>query len=272
MSHTNPLVLQVHLAGAEPYELGDEIWQQSLPDAIRVEAETIADYADRDLLPLPGQAGRVAVRDGIVAEMTAALWHAGDTYTAPDGIAYTLTNQAQLDLPIREDTLAPLSSAKTAPVVEEVLRFEDLPVGSSATRCAVVRWSDGTESQALAWYGDEILICEGDLIGKTQPSFGPCTSAEIATGCSPDSATATESASYGRVHEIALSGGCRSGVRGAVDPHLPQIPVGVNSRVDQREDLTGPIDPARAGKHRNAPAVDIADAMPLTIATLTDVQ
>ena len=40
--------------------------------------------------------------------MTAALSHAGDTYTAPDGIAYTLNAQPQLDLPTREDTLAPM--------------------------------------------------------------------------------------------------------------------------------------------------------------------
>ena len=55
-----------------------------------------------------------------------------------------------------------MSPAQPTPVVEEVLRFEDLPVGSSGSRGAFVRWSDGTESQALAWYGDEILICEGD--------------------------------------------------------------------------------------------------------------
>ena len=127
MSHSNPLILQVHLAGAEPYEIGDEIWQQSLADAIRAEAETIADYAGPDLLPLPGRAGRVALRDRVIAEMTAALRQAGDTYTAPDGIAYTLTDQAQLDLPAREDTLAPMSPAQPAPIVEEVLRFEDLP-------------------------------------------------------------------------------------------------------------------------------------------------
>jgi hypothetical protein len=89
MSHRTPLILQVHLAGAERYQIGDEIWQQSLADAIRAEAETIAHYADPNLFPLPGQAGRVAVRDRIDAEMTAALRHAGDTYTAPDGIAYT---------------------------------------------------------------------------------------------------------------------------------------------------------------------------------------
>jgi hypothetical protein len=168
MSHISPLILQVHLAGAEPYELGNEIWQQSLGDAVRAEAEMVADYAGPDLLRLSDPAGRLALRDWVVAEMTAALRDVGDTYTAPDGIAYTLTGQAQLDLPASEDTLASMSPAPSAPVVEQVVRFEDLPLGSSATRAAIVRWSDGTESQALAWYGDEILVCEGDLLGKTQ--------------------------------------------------------------------------------------------------------
>jgi hypothetical protein len=68
MNQRNPLILQVHLAGAEPYEL----WQQSLPDAIRAEAE-ITDHADPDLLHMPGQAGRVVLQDRVIAEMTAAL-------------------------------------------------------------------------------------------------------------------------------------------------------------------------------------------------------
>jgi hypothetical protein len=169
VSPSNPLILQVHVPGAEPYVIGDEIWQQPLSDAIRVEAETIADYAGPGLLPLPGPAGRVALRNHVLIEMTAALRQAGDTYTTPDGVAYTLTDSAQrLDLPAPGDRLAPMSRAQSAPVVEEVLRFEDLPLGSSATRAAVVRWSDGTEGQALVWYGDEILFCEGDLLGKTQ--------------------------------------------------------------------------------------------------------
>lgn len=53
-------------------------------------------------------------------------------------------------------------------MVEEVLRFEDLPIGSLASRRAVVRWSDGTEGEALRWYGDEVMICEGDLIAQTR--------------------------------------------------------------------------------------------------------
>jgi hypothetical protein len=53
-----------------------------------------------------------------------------------------------------------------SPTVEEVLSFEDLPLGSLASRPAVVRWSDGTDGEALRWYGDEVLICEGDLIGR----------------------------------------------------------------------------------------------------------
>jgi hypothetical protein len=55
-----------------------------------------------------------------------------------------------------------------SPTVEEVLSFEDLPLGSLASRRAVVRWSDGTYGEALRWYGDEVLICEGDLIDKTR--------------------------------------------------------------------------------------------------------
>lgn len=168
MTYSDPLTLHVHVPGAEPYELGDEIWQQPLPDAIRAEAEIIADYAGPDLLCMPSQATRPALRNLVIAEMTAALRQAGHTYTAPDGVAYTLTDEAQLDLPTRQDTLACMSPANPAPTVEEVLRFEDLPIGSLATRGAFVRWSDGTEGQALAWYGDEILICEGDLLGKTQ--------------------------------------------------------------------------------------------------------
>jgi hypothetical protein len=57
---------------------------------------------------------------------------------------------------------------ETAVTVTEVLRFEDLPIESMATRRAVVRWSDGSEGEALRWYGDEVLVCEGDLIGKTK--------------------------------------------------------------------------------------------------------
>jgi hypothetical protein len=37
-----------------------------------------------------------------------------------------------------------------------------------ASRRAVVRWSDGTESEAVRWYSDETMFCEGDLVGKTQ--------------------------------------------------------------------------------------------------------
>ncbi|MGA8339576.1 MAG: hypothetical protein WB761_32860 [Solirubrobacteraceae bacterium] len=57
---------------------------------------------------------------------------------------------------------------QAAVVVEEVLRFEDLPVGSMASRRAVVRWSDGSESEAVRWFDDEVLVSEGDLVGKTR--------------------------------------------------------------------------------------------------------
>lgn len=54
-----------------------------------------------------------------------------------------------------------------SPTVEEVVRFENLPFGALGTRRAVTRWSDGSVSEAMRW-GGGILICEGDLIGKTR--------------------------------------------------------------------------------------------------------
>ena len=46
--------------------------------------------------------------------------------------------------------------------VVEVVRFEDLPAGSLASRRAVVRWSDATVGECLRWYSDEVLVSEGD--------------------------------------------------------------------------------------------------------------
>ena len=62
----------------------------------------------------------------------------------------------------------PMSPSEPTPTVTEILRFEDLPLGSRGTRRAVARWSDGSEGAALTWYADEILVCEGDLLGKTR--------------------------------------------------------------------------------------------------------
>jgi hypothetical protein len=52
--------------------------------------------------------------------------------------------------------------------VVEVLRFEDPSRDSLASRRAIVGCSDGTKGEALRWHHDEVLICEGDLIGKTR--------------------------------------------------------------------------------------------------------
>jgi hypothetical protein len=50
-----------------------------------------------------------------------------------------------------------VTASESSPTVVEVLRFEDLPLGSRGSRRAVVRWSDGSEGEALTWYADEIL-------------------------------------------------------------------------------------------------------------------
>jgi hypothetical protein len=162
------MILKVHLQGAASYDVGDEIWQESLSDAIHAEAETIAGYAGSDLLESPGQAHRDALRDQIVEEMTSALVSVGDRYRAPDGVRYSLIEQAAPDPPSGDGRLSAMHTRPSEPIVEEVLRFEDLPIGSAGTRRAVVRWSDGTEDAPMTWYDDEILVCEGDLVGHTR--------------------------------------------------------------------------------------------------------
>jgi hypothetical protein len=153
------MILRVHLQGAASYDVGDEIWQVALSDAIQAQAESIVYSAGSDLL----DSGPTQLRGRIIAEMSQALSRVGDTYRAPDRVLYSLIEPAAVE---DDDTLTAVSSS--APVVEEVLRFENLPVGSLGTRRAVVRWSDGTEGEGLKWYGDEIMVCEGDLVGKTR--------------------------------------------------------------------------------------------------------
>ena len=156
---TPTIVLKANLPGSHPHELGPEIWQESREEAFRHEAECYAEHAPTEVL---GSLGREQLVEQLTAEMSAALQGIGDTYRAPDGVLYALVDSRSLAI---ENT------ANLGPVgvtVLEVLRFEDLPVGSRAARRAVVRWSDGSESEAIRFYRDEILFCEGDLVGQTR--------------------------------------------------------------------------------------------------------
>ena len=155
------MILKVHVQGAASYDVGDEICQVSLADAINAEAETIAGDAGADLLESPDQAHRNALPDRIVHEMTATLMSVGDRYRAPDGVLYSLIDQRAAKRRGGEDRLSAASPRTSEPIVDEILRFEDLPLGSPGTRRAIVRWSDGTEDAAMTWFADEILVCEG---------------------------------------------------------------------------------------------------------------
>jgi hypothetical protein len=162
------MIVKVHLEGAASYDVGDEMWQESLADAIHAEAETIAGYAGSNLLESPDQAHRDALRERLVDEMTSALVSVGDSYRAPDGVLYSLIEQSAPDPASGGGRLSVMGIRTSEPIVEEVLRFEDLPLGSEGTRRAVVRWSDGSEDAPMTWYGDEILVCDGDLVGKSR--------------------------------------------------------------------------------------------------------
>ena len=151
------MILRVHVPGAHDYDIGDEIWQESLADAIAAEAETIARYAGSDLLESPDPAHRDALRDRLIDEMTSGLASVGDEYQAPDVIRYSLIEGPGVDRTGTTGRLSRMSSRASEPVVEEVLRFEELPPGSAGTRRAIVRWSDVTEGAALTFFADEIL-------------------------------------------------------------------------------------------------------------------
>ena len=160
------MILHVHVEGAASYAIGDEIWEEPLAMAIRKEAELIAEYAGSGLLASPDRVHREKFRDRVVREMRQNLQKVGDTYRAPDGVVYLLSEPTALDRVRSEGSLDLVNEAE--PTVEEVLRFEDLPPGSLGSRRAIVRWSDGRKDEALSWYSDEILVCEGDLLGKTR--------------------------------------------------------------------------------------------------------
>ena len=51
--------------------------------------------------------------------------------------------------------------------VVDVVAFEALPLGQRGSRRAIVRWSDGAVGEGLRWYDDEILVSEGDVLGKS---------------------------------------------------------------------------------------------------------
>lgn len=64
--------------------------------------------------------------------------------------------------------MSPHDHDGTERTVPEVLAVGPLPLGANGSRRALVRWSDGTTGEALRWFDDEVLFCEGDLIGKTR--------------------------------------------------------------------------------------------------------
>src|ERR1035437_10021341 len=153
------MMLRAQVPGALPHYVGPEIWDEARGDVIASEAETIADDVGPELLTSADERGREGLRGRVIDEMNAALVDVGDTYLAPDGIRYSLSGEGGPD--------HERSAGEQRPPVVEVLRFEALPLGSGASRRAVVRWSDGTEGEAVRFYS-EVLVCEGDLIDKTK--------------------------------------------------------------------------------------------------------
>lgn len=110
-------------------------------------------------------AGAVDWRFSAVARATAAPGDPGTRATSPVIGAYR-DETSQGEAPV--DCGVPYDHAMGERSVLEVVAFEALPPEVRGSRRAVVRWSDGTVGEALRWYEDEVLFCEGDLLGKTE--------------------------------------------------------------------------------------------------------
>jgi hypothetical protein len=59
-----------------------------------------------------------------------------------------------------------LASVVAEPTVTEVVRIEEPELGHGR-RHVIVRWSDDSVCRALSYYAGEILVSEGDMIGRT---------------------------------------------------------------------------------------------------------
>lgn len=71
--------------------------------------------------------------------------------TVPPGASLAVRNGTEI-----------ASARLTEPVVLEIVSIETLPLGANGSRRAIVKWSDGSVGEALRWYDDEVLFCEGD--------------------------------------------------------------------------------------------------------------
>jgi hypothetical protein len=148
------MFLSADLEGVPTYEIGEEIWQVSLEEAVRTEVDAMAEYP---VTPEHRALGRATLAASLSESMLIALTTIGDTWMSPDGVRYVLAATDPAD-----ELPTPPASDAPEPTIIEVLRFEPPPIAESGSRRAVVRWSDGTEAEAFRWYDDEILFSEGD--------------------------------------------------------------------------------------------------------------
>ena len=149
------MLLRMGIPGVSPHEIGDEIWNEALVDAIEAEAEALARRAAPAILQVTNSGAREILRRRVASDMTVTLRSVGDRYLGPDGTLYWLEgSRSQTEPP---ETYKVRGVGRSGPRVEAVVRFEDLSLDSLGSRRAVVRWDDGTEGEALRWYADEVL-------------------------------------------------------------------------------------------------------------------
>ncbi|MEN3285579.1 MAG: hypothetical protein V7607_6719 [Solirubrobacteraceae bacterium] len=74
-------------------------------------------------------------------------------------------NRAENDHALQHRSPA-LDGGRVDATVVEIVRIKE-PDQGEGRRHVVVRWSDGVIGRALSYFPDEVLISEGEMIGRT---------------------------------------------------------------------------------------------------------
>jgi hypothetical protein len=107
MTGQTKLILYVDLPGVHPYEIGPEIWQVPIADAIGDEADAIAYASTADHLGEPTPADHDRLRDRVVAEMTGALTACATRSPSSPGLT-------SMDRPIRSAQCRSLRQSRSS--------------------------------------------------------------------------------------------------------------------------------------------------------------
>jgi hypothetical protein len=174
------MILRVHVPGAADHAVGDEIWQRPLSQVLAEQAEIVTDDIAGGRLD---HDQRNALLERVAAEMTEALVNVGDSYRAPDGVQYSLIDEAAGLLGGRTGCRPGRPSRRSSK-----RSWASRSCRSARRRAAVSSCVGATAPRVrpFAITTKRSWCAKGTCSARRASSCAHCTSAATATGCGPD--------------------------------------------------------------------------------------